>query len=98
MRGKKDHRAAEIEAEQEAGVIGRIHKDPIGEFSYWKRQAAHFDLVRVVAYRLDVVGKLNRWAEQLERTVTWFPIEDAQDLVQEPGLLALLERLAKNGA
>ncbi len=30
MKGRPDHVAAEIEAKQEAGVVGRIHKTPIG--------------------------------------------------------------------
>jgi hypothetical protein len=90
MRGKKDHRAAEIEAEQEAGVIGVVRRAPLGEFQYWKRQAAELDLVNVVAYRLDVVGKLRTWPEQFERDLIWVPLEEASDLVQEPGLSAIL--------
>lgn len=93
MRGKKDHRAAEIEAEQEAGVIGVIHRAPLGEFQYWKRQAAQLDLVNVVAYRLDVIGKLRTWPEQFERDLIWVPLEEASDLVQEPGLSAILTGL-----
>lgn len=39
MKGHKDHEAAAIEAEQEAGLVGRIHKKPIGTYTYWKRRA-----------------------------------------------------------
>jgi 8-oxo-dGTP pyrophosphatase MutT (NUDIX family) len=93
MRGKKDHRAAEIEAEQEAGVIGQIHRNPLGEFQYWKRQESHFELVTVAAYRLDVVGRLQLWPERFERDVVWYRLEEAAELVQEPGLSALLRGL-----
>ncbi len=39
MKGRKDYRAAAIEAQQEAGVIGRVHKKPVGSYLYWKRRA-----------------------------------------------------------
>jgi 8-oxo-dGTP pyrophosphatase MutT (NUDIX family) len=39
IKGVKDHRAAEIEAREEAGLIGRAHKKPIGSYLAWKRPA-----------------------------------------------------------
>jgi ADP-ribose pyrophosphatase YjhB (NUDIX family) len=95
MRGKKDHRAAEIEAEQDAGVFGQIHRTPLGEFQYWKRQETHFELVTVAAYRLDVIGGLQTWPERFERDLAWYGIDEAAELVQEPGLAAMLLSLER---
>lgn len=52
--GHKEYEAAAIEAEQEAGLIGRIGKEPIGAYTYWKRRADHFDLCRVKVFVLEV--------------------------------------------
>lgn len=72
MKGHKDCRAAAIEAEEEAGLLGKIGKEPVGEYLYWKRRDLHFDLVRVFVYRLDVTGHLPVWREMNEREVRWF--------------------------
>jgi len=93
MKDIKDHRAAAIEAEQEAGLLGKAGKEPVGEFLYWKRRNLHFDLVRVFVYQLDVTGHLPVWREMSEREVRWFAPRDAALLVEEPGLSALLQQL-----
>src|SRR4051812_47798425 len=54
MKGLKNHLAAGIEAEQEAGLYGKISKKPIGTYLYWKRRELKFELVRVSVFRLDV--------------------------------------------
>ena len=93
MRDIKDCRAAAIEAEQEAGLLGKAGKEPVGEFFYWKRRDFHFDLVRVFVYQLDVTGHLPVWREMGEREVRWFTPRDAALLVEEPGLSELLAGL-----
>jgi len=37
MKGKSGRKAAMIEAQEEAGVLGKIVKEPAGAYSYWKR-------------------------------------------------------------
>jgi ADP-ribose pyrophosphatase YjhB (NUDIX family) len=93
MKDIKDCRAAAIEAEQEAGLLGKTLKEPVGEFFYWKRRNLQFDLVRVFVYQLDVTGHLPSWREMGEREVRWFKPRDAALLVEEVGLSALLEGL-----
>jgi ADP-ribose pyrophosphatase YjhB (NUDIX family) len=93
MRDIKDCRAAAIEAEQEAGLLGKAGKEPVGEFLYWKRRDFHLDLVRVFVYQLDVTGHLPFWREMGEREVRWFTPRDAALLVEEPGLSELLAGL-----
>jgi 8-oxo-dGTP pyrophosphatase MutT (NUDIX family) len=91
MKGLKDHAAAAIEAEQEAGLYGKVGKRAVGTYLYWKRLEDRFELVRVTVYPLDVVGTLPSFREQEQREVRWFPIEQARELVDEPGLAAIIE-------
>jgi 8-oxo-dGTP pyrophosphatase MutT (NUDIX family) len=91
MKGLKDHQAAAVEAEQEAGLIGRTAKATIGDYLYWKRRESHFDLVRVAVFRLDVEQHATQWREMAEREVRWFLAADAAALVDEAGLSALIE-------
>jgi 8-oxo-dGTP pyrophosphatase MutT (NUDIX family) len=37
QKGRTPHRSAAREAYEEAGVVGRVHSDPLGSFSYEKR-------------------------------------------------------------
>jgi 8-oxo-dGTP pyrophosphatase MutT (NUDIX family) len=90
MKGRKDFTAARIEAEQEAGLVGKVGKTPIGTFSYWKRCDDHFDFVEVTVYPLHVSKTLKTWKEQAERRVRWLEPSDAWTIVIEPGLAALL--------
>lgn len=93
MKGRKDFTAARIEAEQEAGVTGKPGKKPIGSFLYWKRRDAHFDLVRVAVYPLDVTRSLETWKEKGERQIRWVDPGDASIVVEEPGLASLLMKI-----
>ena len=95
MKGRKDYTAARIEAEQEAGVTGKPGKKPVGTFVYWKRREAHFELVNVVVFPLDVTATLPTWKEQGERKVRWVDPGDASIVVEEPGLATLLLNLPR---
>jgi 8-oxo-dGTP pyrophosphatase MutT (NUDIX family) len=93
MRGKKNWAAAAQEAKEEAGVIGKTYKKPVGEFLYFKRRAANFDLCRVEVYVLSFEKRLESYREKGQREVRWFALENAPEHVQEPGLMALLQGL-----
>ncbi|MGY3670851.1 NUDIX hydrolase (plasmid) [Marinovum sp. KMM 9989] len=95
MEGKKPWRAAEIEALEEAGVVGLISNTPIGHYHYDKRFDSGSRLTcRVTLYPM-VVGKLKRqWKERAERTRTWFAPAEAAKLVAEKELSRLLSELA----
>ena len=93
MKGIPDRKAAEIEARQEAGVIGKALKAPIGTFDYWKRRPGRFDLVRVTLYRLKTRKVLHEWKEKGEREVRWMSLVDAETAVDEPGLKTILKAL-----
>jgi len=94
MKGRKPHESAAQEALEEAGVIGLASKKPIGTYTYFKWRAAHFDVCRVDVYLLMVKRQLTTWREKDQREACWFTLEAAADLVQEPELVALLQRVA----
>ncbi len=93
MKGKKNWAAAAQEAKEEAGIIGKASKRPVGEFHYFKRRAAHFDLCRVEVYYLGFEKQLSAFKEKGQREARWFALEEAAEAVQEPGLTALLKSI-----
>lgn len=95
VKGMKDHDAAAVEAREEAGVVGRIHKKPAARYIYWKRMADHFVLCKVTLYLLDARRRLDKWEETSQRQSYWFNLADAADLVDEPGLKAAIRKLGK---
>jgi 8-oxo-dGTP pyrophosphatase MutT (NUDIX family) len=94
MKGLKDHEAAAQEAREEAGIEGRIEKDALGTYLYWKRRETHFDLCQVSVYLLKVEKDLDKWEEQDEREKRWFAVEEAALLV-EPELSSLILGLSE---
>ncbi len=97
MKGRKPWEAAAQEALEEAGVVGRPRKKPIGSYVYFKRQETHFDICRVDVYVLAFAKQLKTWREIGQREAKWFGLEEAAELVEEPGLVALLQTLDREG-
>lgn len=93
MKGKKPHKAAAQEAQEEAGVKGEIGDKPLGHYDYWKRRATHFDLCRVDVFPLRVSKQLKSWREKGQRHAQWFGVEDAALQVIEPALADLIRTL-----
>ncbi len=89
MKGLKDHEAAAQEALEEAGIEGRIEKNALGTYLYWKRRETHFDLCQVTVYLMKVEKDLDSYEEQDERSKRWFDLEEAALLV-EPELSSLI--------
>lgn len=99
MKGRKPHAAAAREALQEAGVVGRIAKKPVGSYQYVKRLKNGAPLLCTVeVFPMMVARQRDRWREQDERTVRWFPAEEAAMAVEEPELQALIDAFAWGGA
>ncbi len=93
IKGLSAHEAAEREAFEEAGVVGRIVPAPAGRYTYWKRMSDHFALCEVTLYLLEVERQLATWAEQGERRCQWFGLDDAADLVDDPELATAIRQL-----
>ncbi|RWA64557.1 NUDIX hydrolase [Mesorhizobium sp.] len=93
MKGKSGRKAAMIEAQEEAGVLGKALKQPAGGYSYWKRMANRFVRVDVVVYLLEVTEEMADWQEAANRQRAWLPAADAALLIDEPELSTLLRDL-----
>ena len=92
---RSDSEAAAREAKEEAGVTGKLLKKPVGSYSYFKRDEDGFRPVTVTVYVLKVRGQQNRWKEIDERKRRWLSIAKAAELVQEPALSKIIERLKR---
>ena len=96
MAGKKPHAAAAQEALEEAGVIGKIAKTPVGAYTYVKRLKNGAGLVcKVDVFPLAVARQLKRWPEQAQRTAHWFTPHEAAEAVNEPELDDLIEAFGR---
>ncbi len=93
MKGKTGRKAAMIEAQEEAGVVGKLLMEPAGAYSYWKRLSNRFVRVDVIVYLLAVTEELANWQEAKRRQRAWLPPADAALLIDEPELSTLLKTL-----
>lgn len=93
MKGKSGRKAATIEAQEEAGVLGKTLKQPAGTYSYWKRLTNRFVRVDVTVYLLAVTEDLANWQEAKRRQRAWLTPADAAALIDEPDLSTLLKNL-----
>lgn len=93
MKGKRDCKAARLEAREEAGVDGKASQDAIGSYFYWKRTDRCFVPVRVAVYPLKASATLQRWKEKSQRLRKWLRPREAALLVDEPELVTLLRQI-----
>lgn len=96
MKNRKDWKSAQIEARQEAGVVGEISRKSCGRYLYWKRLESHFALTRVTVYPLAVKRQLAEWPERHERAHRWLAPDEAALLVDEPDLGSLILDFAQS--
>jgi 8-oxo-dGTP pyrophosphatase MutT (NUDIX family) len=89
MKRLKDADAAAKEAYEEAGVIGKVRRKPIGDYLYWKRLERSFEFLKVDVYPLEVRDQRTDWPEKGSRKWGWFNLDAAAALVSEPGLVSL---------
>lgn len=95
MKGMPLARAAAKEAEEEAGVLGTVHRTPIGSYSYDKQMDAGYDVpCRVYVYPLLVGCHRLDWNERKQRKLRWVSLRKAAKLVDDDKLKALLAELA----
>ncbi len=87
MSGRSGSASAAIEALEEAGVLGVISDEPIGQYFYAKR-FSHGDeqLCRVEVFSLRVVRQRETWLEKDQRATQWFSAETAMELGLGPGI------------
>jgi 8-oxo-dGTP pyrophosphatase MutT (NUDIX family) len=82
--------AAAREAYEEAGVSGKIKRQPVGAYLYRKRVARRSELIKVTVYALEVQAEHAEWPEKGARQLRWVSREEAATLVDAPGLMKLV--------
>lgn len=91
IKGMAGHRAAELEAFEEAGIHGIACPAPIGRYRYdKKRRRGDTKEATVEVFPLAVTGQLPQWPEQGQRELRWFPVAEAAKAVDEPDLQSII--------
>jgi 8-oxo-dGTP pyrophosphatase MutT (NUDIX family) len=94
MKGRKPHASAAREALEEAGLIGKVGKTPIGTYRYDKRlKGGEAAPCAVEVFPLEVKSQRKHWPEQKQRSVRWFARDEAAEAVQESELRAIIRSL-----
>lgn len=84
-------RAAEREAEEEAGIRGGVSRREAGRYFYAKVQLIGRAIpCEVLVYPLEVHDVASSWEEDAARTRNWVAPTHAADMVDEPDLGELL--------
>ena len=95
-KGKSPHKSAAREALEEAGVIGRISRRPLGAFSYKKRlKDGKVVVCEVQVFVMKVKRRAATWLEKGQRRVKWLPRTKAAKAVRDRVLGTIIRRLPK---
>jgi 8-oxo-dGTP pyrophosphatase MutT (NUDIX family) len=96
QRRKKPHTSAANEAREEAGVVGKIERDPIGSYSYKKKlKSGALVPCEVRVFPLKVNRQKRGWPEKEEREARWFSRTEASKAVREPALSNIIRSFRK---
>lgn len=87
--GHTPGQAALVEAWEEAGLVGVLDPEPVGNYVYEKLGHPH----HVLVYRMRVIDVREVWPERGIRDRIWLTVDEAIDRVDEPGLRELLRRV-----
>ena len=91
IKGLKPHSVAAREAMEEAGLTGKIAKEPIGSYRYIKRLRNGAGIAcEVGVFPMAVEKQRRNWPERDQRATSWFALQDAAALVDEPELRDLI--------
>jgi 8-oxo-dGTP pyrophosphatase MutT (NUDIX family) len=94
MKGRRPHASAAREALEEAGLVGRVDKEPIGSYRYDKRLKRGMVVPCMVeVFPLEVKAQKKKWPEKGQRTTRWLLPEDAAAAVDEAGLRETIRNL-----
>lgn len=81
--------SAAKESYEEAGLLGKVHPNSLGDYHYEKRGSIH----RVRVFLMWVDQELNRWPERGQRQRRWMPLEEAAKRVEHGELRRCLRRV-----
>jgi 8-oxo-dGTP pyrophosphatase MutT (NUDIX family) len=85
------HITAANEALEEAGVVGKIQKQPLVTFSQRRKRRKRKVIVKV--FRLSVRKQLKQWRERGERRLRWLTPKQAANKIRYKPLKAVLRDL-----
>ena len=88
-RGHTHTQAALAEADEEAGLEGRLKGDMIGTYEYTKGLLP----LTVAVYVMEVIAERSTWREMRWRERRWYSIEEAGALLRRHHVWALYERI-----
>jgi 8-oxo-dGTP pyrophosphatase MutT (NUDIX family) len=91
MHGISNARAAQIEADEEAGVKGFIGILPLGTFDYVKVIGSKGITVTASVYPLEVEKVKSSWKERKQRKRKWLSVKNAAERLDDAGLRSLIE-------
>jgi 8-oxo-dGTP pyrophosphatase MutT (NUDIX family) len=85
-------KTAKLEAFEEAGIVGKVGKQPIGEYRSMKGIGRGMKVrTNIVVYPLKVDEQVSDFPESGQRQVVWLTPDQAVNRCQEDGLRHLLE-------
>ncbi|MDB5405367.1 MAG: hydrolase [Rhodospirillales bacterium] len=95
--GSTAAQAAKREALEEAGIKGVIANSiPLGMYTYFKKlPSGERRAATVEVYLLRVTEELKEWPERRQRKLAWVATTEAIRIIEEPGMVPLLKRLAE---
>ncbi|MFT3997564.1 MAG: NUDIX hydrolase [Asticcacaulis sp.] len=82
------------EAFEEAGLIGVMESEPVGQFSYIKDQGRRGEqfVPTVEVYLMEVTQQLTLWPEMGQRQMLWFDLDTAISVIEIPQLKDIVRR------
>ena len=84
------------EAFEEAGVAGRISRQPVGSYHYLKERKDGGGIpCSVEVFALEVTEQMDDWPEKNTRKLAWLPLKQAAAQVAEPSLRQILKDFRK---
>ncbi|MFO5439981.1 MAG: NUDIX hydrolase [Dolichospermum sp.] len=86
-KGMSPHDSAAKEAWEEAGVLGRVTTEKLGNYQYRKRG----NIYRVNLFLLPVEEILEDWPEATARERKWLEVNQAAELVKENSLKRIIQ-------
>jgi phosphohistidine phosphatase len=90
--GTTARESAAREAYEEAGLLGDLSAEPVGEYEYKKWGG----VCLVTVYLLEVNTVLEKWPEAETRARRWLTVAEAAGLVEEPQLRKLILSVRDN--
>ena len=93
--GMAPHKLAALEAYEEAGLEGKIAREPLGSFKYQKKMDDGSEVpCKVAVYPLEVTAQHLEWPERMQRDCIWVEARKAAGMVDEKSLRDLILKFA----